>query len=170
MPLEIRPAKTIDDINRVSALAQEIWTDHFTSIIGQAQVEYMLDQFQSSQAIESQIENGYEYYLAGIENRYVGYVALVPDSKNQKMMISKLYTLASVRGSGVGSALLSYAKEKCISEKFSTLWLTVNKHNSSTISWYKRRGFRITEEIKVDISSGFYMDDYVMENASKVLL
>ena len=55
MLAEITKVKTDDEIDVVSALAREIWTEHFTPIIGKSQVEYMLDNFQSSHAIKSQI-------------------------------------------------------------------------------------------------------------------
>ena len=42
------------------------------------------------------------------------------------------------------------------------IWLTVNKHNDTSIRIYKRLGFRIVEELVTDIGSGFVMDDYKM--------
>ena len=43
-------------VDVVVEIAAEIWTEHFTPIIGSEQVEYMLNKFQSSQAITRQIE------------------------------------------------------------------------------------------------------------------
>lgn len=163
MPVEITSVKTQGDIDVVSVLAREIWTDHFTSIIGKSQVEYMLDKFQSPRAITSQMNGGYEYYLANDENNYVGYTAIIPDSENKRMQISKLYTLSSVRGKGTGLAFLRHIENRCKSENILTLWLTVNKYNHDSIAWYQRRGFNIKEKVKMDIGNGFYMDDYVME-------
>ena len=51
------------DIDTVSRLAHEIWNQHFVSIIGQAQVDYMLEKFQSSDDIAEQISCSYEYYI-----------------------------------------------------------------------------------------------------------
>jgi GNAT superfamily N-acetyltransferase len=163
MPAEITRVKTDDEIDIVTELAKEIWTEHFTPIIGKSQVDYMLDKFQSSKAIKSQTLTGYEYYLATAKNNYVGYTALVPDIENNKMMISKLYTLSSIRGKGVGAALLSFIECKCVSGHISTIWLTVNKYNHGPIAWYQRHGFNIVDKTKTDIGGGFFMDDYIME-------
>jgi len=163
MSVEINLVKSSHDIDTVSTLARKTWTHHYTPIIGAAQVEYMLNKFQNSPAIDAQISDGYEYYLAKLYNKYVGYTAVVPDAENNKMMISKIYTLTEVQGEGVGGQLLSFIEDKCNKENISTLWLTVNKNNTRAIAWYKRRGFNIKEDIKVDIGGGFYMDDYVME-------
>ena len=163
MPADIYPVTTIDDINTVSRLAREIWTEHFTPIIGELQVEYMLEKFQSSGSITNQISEGFEYYLARNENECVGYTALVTDLADRKMMISKLYTLSEVRCTGVGTALLSHTENICSSRNIPRLWLTVNKYNDGAISWYKHRGFVVTDAVKADIGGGFYMDDYLME-------
>jgi len=163
MLTDIHLVQTSDDIRTVSKLAREIWTDHFTPIIGKPQVEYMLEKFQSSESIQNQISEGFEYYLARNENECVGYTALVTDLVDRKMMISKLYTLSEVRCTGVGTALLSHTENICSSRNISRLWLTVNKYNYGAISWYKHRGFVVTDAVKTDIGGGFYMDDYLME-------
>ena len=165
MPADIYPVTTIDDINTVSRLAREIWTEHFTPIIGEHQVAYMLEKFQSSEPVTHQISEGCEYYLARIDNEYVGYTALITDPANRKMMISKLYILDRVRGTGAGTTLLGHIEDICCTRHISRLWLTVNKYNDSAISWYKHRGFSIKDAVKTDIGSGFYMDDYIMEKA-----
>ena len=44
------PVKSIEQIETLSKLACEIWNQHFVPIIGQAQVDYMLDKFLSPKA------------------------------------------------------------------------------------------------------------------------
>jgi diamine N-acetyltransferase len=46
-----------NQIDIVASLAKEIWTEHYTPIIGKDQVEYMLGRFQSKKAISSQIKD-----------------------------------------------------------------------------------------------------------------
>ena len=78
-------------IDAVAALAYEIWNHHFPPIIGQAQVDYMLDTIQSAAAITRQIrERGYEYYLVSDGDERSGYFAIVPD-KDGSTQLSKLY-------------------------------------------------------------------------------
>ena len=47
----------------IADLARVIWMEHYTPIIGAAQVEYMLDKFQSADRIYSDIQNGGYVYL-----------------------------------------------------------------------------------------------------------
>ena len=160
---QIIEVKSEDEINHVSRLAEKIWREYYTKIIGISQVEYMLNRFQSSFAIKSQISNAHEYSLIKLQNKYGGYAGLIIDVDNNKMMINKIYILSSMRGEGLGFALLSHIVQKCTLEGISTLYLTVNKHNSLAISWYQRHGFKIIDSVKKDIGGSFFMDDYIME-------
>ena len=150
-------------VNAVVKLAREIWEQHFTPIIGAAQVEYMLGKFQSVEAITSQLDGGWEYYIVTREKEYVGYTGLVPNVLDRKILLSKIYVKNSVRGSGVGNLLLDFIEEMSRERDFKTVWLTVNRFNDSTVEWYLRHEFVITDVVKKDIGSGFFMDDFIME-------
>jgi GNAT superfamily N-acetyltransferase len=167
MTVEISPVSTPDDIAAVARLAQEIWTQHFTPIIGAPQVLYMLDKFQSVEAISSQLDSGWEYFLASFNNKEVGYAGLVPDVEKRRLMLSKIYVKESVRGKGVGNSLLDFIESKCKLDGFDTLWLTVNRFNDDPVSWYEHHGFVTVDEVKKDIGGGFFMDDYIMEKIIK---
>ena len=52
----IIPVQIKADFEIVADLAKEIWTEHYTPIIGWQQVEYMLEKFQSATEIENQIK------------------------------------------------------------------------------------------------------------------
>jgi GNAT superfamily N-acetyltransferase len=163
MRLDIQQVKSSSDIESVAALAQQIWRQHFPAIIGMPQVEYMLEKFQSVEAINSQLQSGTEYFIAILNNEPVGYTALVPDIENRKIMISKIYILENSRGLGAGSQLLEFIENEARRKSINTLWLTVNRFNDEPITWYKHKGFKTVDEVKKDIGGGFFMDDYIME-------
>ena len=54
---------TDEQIEQVTELARRIWNQHYPMIIGQSQVDYMVERFQSSEAIRKQIKDGYQYFL-----------------------------------------------------------------------------------------------------------
>lgn len=168
MTVEIIHVSTADEIAAIERLAHEIWTQHFTAIIGASQVLYMLEKYQSAEAILSQINSGWEYYLVIDDNEMVGYSALVPDIDAKKLMLSKIYVKKTARGKGVGNAILDFVERRCKLEGLSTLWLTVNRFNYDPITWYERRGFVTIDEVKKDIGGDFFMDDYVMERKIKI--
>lgn len=159
----IKPVVTFEAIQTVAFLAHKIWNQHYVPIIGQQQVDYMLEKFQDEKAIKHQIENGYEYYIIEHQKNPCGYLSLVPNYDEKKMMISKIYIDSNFRNLNLGSQLMDFSFDEAKKRKSKLIWLTVNKNNRKSIEWYQKRGFIIKENIKIDIGNGFVMDDYLME-------
>lgn len=156
---------SVEDAAQVSRLAHEIWNDHFVPIIGQKQVDYMLHKFQSVGAITRQLSEGYEYYLTVCSGDAVGYFAVVPQPSESRLMLSKFYMKKSMRGQGYGKAVLGFVERLCRSRQLQTIWLTVNRHNDSSIAWYEHAGFTSVVTVVQDIGEGYVMDDFRMEKA-----
>ena len=152
-----------DQIAEVVRLAREIWQEHYTPIIGEKQVDYMLDKFQSQNAIAAQLRDGYEYYLATRNGQNAGYAAVIPNSKDTSLMLSKLYVRNSARGHGLGMSMLQFVEDLCRNRGLRMLWLTVNRNNTSSSTWYSRMGFQNAGSIIQDIGGGFVMDDFRLE-------
>ncbi|MCJ8501189.1 GNAT family N-acetyltransferase [Desulfatitalea alkaliphila] len=150
-------------IAAVARLAREIWTAHYTPIIGRAQVDYMVQKFQSAPAVAAQVDEDYAYYLVTSDAQEVGYLAVVPDVDDGSLLLSKIYLLASQRGHGLGKEMLRFVEDLCRRQGLGMVWLTVNKHNAAAIAWYERMGFTNAGPIVQDIGGGFVMDDYKME-------
>ncbi|WNY24353.1 hypothetical protein MmiHf6_16840 [Methanimicrococcus hongohii] len=177
MTFKIQKLETDDEINQVADLAKEIWTEHYTPLIGAPQTEYMIVVFQSVERIRKDIaENNYSYFAVyddDYSDKQVGYLALRPDEKG--VFVSKVYVLKSYRQKGIATLMmdftLDFAKKEVNSvetvfdsSKYDRpcLWLTVNKGNLGSIEFYKRYGFLIDKEALTDIGNDFYMNDYIM--------
>ncbi|MCL2082507.1 MAG: GNAT family N-acetyltransferase [Oscillospiraceae bacterium] len=147
----------------ISALAGEIWREHYTPIVGSEQVEYMLEKFQSAKQIYADIKNGHTYFTTkNIDGGgLIGYCAAVPE--DDALLLSKLYVHRDFRGNGIARALLNEAAALCRSYGRDKICLTVNKNNTDAIAAYKKMGFWMDDSIKIDIGNGFVMDDFVME-------
>jgi len=152
-----------EQIADVVRLAREIWQEHYVPIIGQKQVDYMLEKFQSERAVMRQLGESYEYYLVIHHAQSAGYVAVVPDRSGSTLMISKLYVRKSERGHGLGKNTLRFVEDLCLQRGSTMIWLTVNKNNAHSIAWYSRMGFRNAGPIIQDIGNGFVMDDFRLE-------
>lgn len=161
--VSLLPVTSKHDIESLSKLATEIWQQHFTKIIGADQVSYMLENFQSPAALAQQLAQGVNYYFAEVAGIRAGYLALIPDSKAASLMISKIYVCQLNRGLGIGKTMLDFAEQYARDLNLSQLWLTVNRHNDSTVQWYLHQGFQVVDQVKKDIGQGFYMDDYIMQ-------
>jgi ribosomal protein S18 acetylase RimI-like enzyme len=151
------------DIAEVARLAREIWPEHYLPIIGQDQVDYMLEKFQSRSAIARQIAQKHEYYLVLDHGQSAGYVAFVPDAGESKLLLSKIYIRKELRGRGLGEKTLEFVEDICRKRGITIIWLTVNKNNASSIAWYERMGFTNIGPTIQYIGKGFVMDDFIME-------
>jgi len=148
----------------LAALARRIWTEHYTPIIGEAQVEYMLDKFQSAGQILKDIkDNGYRYFIAYDGEKQIGYCAIKPYHEIGGLFLSKLYVEKSMRGRGVSKLMLNKIKSVAKLNNLDYIWLTVNKYNLKSIEIYKKLGFSIVDEMVTDIGNNFVMDDYKMQ-------
>ena len=162
---KIKIVKVSDEnlVSAVEALAHTVWREYFPPIIGSPQVEYMLEKFQSRQAVLNQIEKqGFLYYLLEDNNgSRVGYFAVV--SKQKELFLSKLYVTAENRRRGFAKCALKFIETLARDIGLSKITLTVNKNNTGSIDAYKKLGFVITGSSVTDIGSGFVMDDFKME-------
>jgi ribosomal protein S18 acetylase RimI-like enzyme len=159
---EIKRVTEADEIQRVAELAHEIWNQHFVPIIGQKQVDYMVDKFQSAPVIAEQIAQGYDYYLVGHAGQPAGYFALVPNLAEARAMLSKIYLKKDVRGHGLGRSVMTFVVEHCQELGVREVWLTVNRHNTGPIAFYESMGFVNAGTLVQDIGNGFEMDDFKM--------
>lgn len=160
------PVKTAEDRTRLAALADEIWHEYWPALIGIAQTDYMVEQFQNLEAIERSInDDAYEYWLlhAADDNRLIGYTGGHVELPTSRFFISKLYLRAQERGRGFASAAVRFYEDLCRIRGLSALYLTVNKENELAIRAYKGKGFRTIDATISDIGNGFVMDDYLMQ-------
>ncbi|MFB9328939.1 GNAT family N-acetyltransferase [Paenibacillus aurantiacus] len=164
MTLKFQRANSANDIAELARLASEIWREYYIALITIEQIDYMISKFQSVPAITDQIERqGYEYVLIRHEENdsSVGYMSV--REEDRKLFLSKFYIAQAYRGRGYASQAMAFLERLCHERSLSHIWLTVNRHNGSSIAVYEKKGFRTVREQVADIGGGFVMDDYVME-------
>ena len=167
MPADIHllPVSNASQVADIARMARQVWDEYYVPLIGQAQVDYMVAKFQTAEAMQSQIDTGYEYFQirrGEPEAGNIGYAAIRHDAADARVFISKLYLLAEYRRSGAGRRCLELIEHIARERGATCLWLTVNKGNPS-VRAYECLGFRVAEAIVMDIGGGYVMDDYRME-------
>lgn len=150
-----------EDISTVQQLAREIWEEHYLPIIGQQQIDYMLDLFYSTEKIQKELEDGVFWEILYLENEAIGY--LVCEVEEENIQLSKLYLKSKVRGKGLGKFLIDRSIEIAKENNKNSIRLNVNKNNTQSIAFYERVGFLKVEAGVFDIGSGYFMDDFIYE-------
>ncbi|MCA9404366.1 MAG: GNAT family N-acetyltransferase [Candidatus Omnitrophica bacterium] len=161
--LNFIPVTTQQQISLCERLAFDIWQEHYVPIIGPKQVRYMLENFQSAEAIGRQIvEEQYAYFLIQLDDIYIGYFSLRTDPEDNALFLSKIYLLEGQRGRGLGRQTFDYIQQLAADAGCKRIHLTVNKNNKETIAFYEACGFKNTGSVVQDIGEGFVMDDFAM--------
>lgn len=154
-------ASNTDAIKEMSDLATEIIKEHFDSIIGATQNDYMIRRFQSVPAIKEQLEHGYQYYfVSDTAGKKVGFLAFCP--RRSELYLSKFYLQKAQRGKGIAKDMLQFIIKRAQEAGLSSIVLNVNKNNSAVLA-YEKLGFTKIREEKSDIGNDFFMDDLVYE-------
>lgn len=147
-------------IKDISSLADEIWHECYKGIISDSQIDYMVNNFQSESAMKKLYDEGAEFYAIKCEDETCGYIVL--EKEADALFLSKLYTVAKVRGKGVGSAALKFVKKRAKELGYSSVYLHVNKYNGRAIKAYLANGFSTERTLDTEIGEGFVMEDYIM--------
>ena len=167
VPADFRISPLRDaDIEPVCALAREIWLQHYPGIITVGQIEYMLAQRYSPDAIRKQLQTGKAWWdKLAVDGDLCGFASYEHGVEARTMKLEKLYVHQLFRGKGYGAALIEHVANAAVRQDMDTLYLQVNKYNHGSVAAYLRTGFRVANAVRVDIGNGFFMDDYVMSRS-----
>jgi RimJ/RimL family protein N-acetyltransferase len=151
-----------NEVQLVAQLAHTIWNEHYVPIIGQDQVNYMVANFQSADAMAKQIQTeGYEYYIIRHLSVPAGYISI--KLTGNELFLSKFYIVKEKRGTGLGKEGLKFICDRARTLGANSVKLTVNKYNTNSIKAYEKMGFVNVGSVVADIGEGYVMDDYVMK-------
>lgn len=159
--LRIVPAETAELLFNIEALADDIWHEHYAPLLGEAQVNYMLEKFQSVDAINSQIMSGTEYFVLMYEYLMAGYIGMKEEA--DALLLDKLYIHEECRGHHIATNVLNYLIGVCKKRGLNKIWLTCNQTSVKTLDILKHLGFVAVKEQTTEIGNGFVMNECVME-------
>ncbi|MGZ0016640.1 GNAT family N-acetyltransferase [Yeosuana sp. AK3] len=160
---EFFEATTHQHFKDIANLANIIWHEHYVPIIGIEQVEYMVKNFQSAEAMYQQFQEGYEYFMLKHNNCFVGYVSI--KKQEDCLFLSKIYVSKDFRGKKIGKSAIEFVQSKAVELNCKSMILGVNKFNTNAIKAYEAMGFKIVDAMKTNIGNGFFMDDFKMEKS-----
>ena len=151
------------DLDALCALAAEIWRDHYSAIIGTAQIQYMLEQRYRPDVLREELGRSDVWWdLLLIDDVPKGYSSYFLTDESGELKLDKLYLHSACQRRGYGERMLERVLAKARSLDLNRVSLAVNKRNSAAIAAYRKWGFIIEKAVVKDIGGGFVMDDYIM--------
>ena len=108
------------------------------------------------------------FYIAELQGQPQGFSAWAPatDGKQTWLHIHKLYTLAQVRGAGLGHALFAQGVAYARACGIPAVRLNVNRHNAKALAFYKRQGMVVHQTLDIPFGP-FLLEDYIMQLKTK---
>lgn len=160
--MEWKQCKSDEDIKMLARCAETVWNEHYASILSQAQIDYMVERFQSFEAIKKSIaEEHYIYAMLRNGEEVIAYCGFQAQAK--RLFLSKLYVLEPWRNHGYAGLLLSKMTEYAREHQLKSIYLTCNRYNTNSLDFYRHKGFQIVDSADTDIGQGFIMEDYILE-------
>ncbi|MDD6489467.1 MAG: GNAT family N-acetyltransferase [Clostridia bacterium] len=170
MRFDVMPVATEKQIVEIEDAAKKVWHNYYKDIMSYEQIEYMLEKYQSKEAIYKQMSEGYIYYMLMSDNQLAGYLCVLIQS--DCVYLSRLYIKAEYRRQGLARRTIEYI-DKFFSSPGSNLSyikkirLNVRRKNSFAINVYEHLGFHKVKSVDLDIGGGFVCNDYIMERKIK---
>ncbi|MBR4995323.1 MAG: GNAT family N-acetyltransferase [Alistipes sp.] len=159
--MKVREIFSEADVRRMVKVAEIVWREANVVFCTPEQVEYMIERFQSFEAVQGQLLQGYRYFVVEEDGDIISYFGV--QSQGERLFLSKFYILKEHRGRGIFSMGLDMMKGLCREGGMSAIYLTVNRNNKHAYEVYLKKNFNVVDEQVADIGCGFVMDDYIMQ-------
>lgn len=143
----------------IQAMANSIWQSYYPAIIGQEQVDYMINKFYSLPSLEQQmVTEKHLFYIVENNQAPVGFVSIKKEIDGS-YFIPKFYINQQFASKGIGQKVFDFLIQTHNPKR---LRLTVNRQNYKAINFYFKLGFKIEKVANFPIDNDFVMEDFVM--------
>ncbi|WP_264537234.1 GNAT family N-acetyltransferase [Flavobacterium sp. N1736] len=155
---------TINDIKLIQNIVHITWPITYGEILSKEQLDYMLDLFYSDEALTDQYNKKEQlFYMIYEDKTNIGFIGIEHNYKEENTTkIHKIYLLPETQGKGIGKKVINAIAKMALENNSKVLSLNVNRFNSA-LSFYKKIGFEVVDEVNIEIGNGYLMEDYVME-------
>ena len=153
-----------ENIKTIQEITYTTWPITYGKILSEEQLDYMLDLFYSDEALNNQLDKKEQlFYMISEDETTLGFIGIEHHYKNEPVTrIHKIYLLPETQGKGIGKKVIVEIQKLALENNSSSLSLNVNRFNSA-LSFYKKIGFEVIDEVNIDIGNGYLMEDYVMK-------
>lgn len=150
------------DIALIRTLTMQVWPQTYTPILGDTQVQYMLNRFYAPEVLEQQMNSGQQFIICYADDQpsaFAAFEKMDPDT----FKLHKIYILPEHQGKGIGKFIIRHIADHMSSIGANRLRLNVNRYNYPAIAFYNKAGFVNIGDEDIDIGNGYFMNDHILE-------
>ena len=155
----------LEAIPTIERLSGEIWRKVYPAIVPIGQIEYLLNEWHSPEALSDQMtKQGHQFLIIEWDEETIAYASyVVKDASDPtRYRLNKLYVQPEVHGKGIGKSIIRYIAEQVMPLGCTVMELNVHKRNPA-VGFYNRIGFEVIQELVTEIEHGYLLDDFIME-------
>ena len=145
----------------MEAIGRQVVPTFYVPYLGADTSEYMMESGHTVAALTEQAQEGYRHYLLEKDGQAVGYFALHEEGA-LTLVLTHLYLLPQHRGQGLGSAAMSFVWRETAAWPANAVELLVLRANVAAVSFYRKHGFVVVEELTTRLANGAELEDYSM--------
>jgi GNAT superfamily N-acetyltransferase len=148
-------------IHLTADLATEIWHECYKRYYTPKQLDAILAELQSPEAIEEQIDDEVNYFIVNLGAKPIGYFAW--KMENTALHLIHLYLKPEYRGKALGRDIVSTCERLARSEGKGRVWCTVHTRALPVQQFFKARGYRPLRPGE-NTAAGITLDEIEMEH------
>ncbi|WP_028509980.1 GNAT family N-acetyltransferase [Ruminococcus sp. NK3A76] len=150
------------DIIKTTCLANRIFGQHYTQLMPRPQIDYILDSFNSFNAINERISSGgYKYYSIMCDNRPAGFFAYVP-RLGEAVEITEIGVIKKQRGKGCCKKALNFIVTKAKEGGARTVKIKIDKKNETALNAFKALGMQEIGEEQTKLMGDFFVEQLIL--------
>ncbi len=150
---------SIRDIPQIKRIAEETWPQAYATVIPQRQIDFMLKDMYSEEALETEFSDGRSFLIAETESEIIAFCSYYLKEPDV-IRLPKLYVLPRLQRKGAGKKLIDTVAEIAKELGAGVLELNLNRNNPS-LQFYLKMGFDIFCEEDIPYYE-YVLKDYVM--------
>ncbi|HTR30896.1 MAG TPA: GNAT family N-acetyltransferase [Puia sp.] len=157
----ITKANTKMQFKEMETFGRAVLAEVYASYFPREWADYLVESGHTAVALEAQAADGYRHYRVEVDGALAGYFAL-HEQQDGVMILTHLYLRSDRRGQGLGRRVMDFVLQEAVAAGVPAIKLVVLRANKAAVSFYRRHGYEVEQEIVTLIGPGAELEDYVM--------
>ena len=148
-------------IQMTAEMADRIWREYYARRFNAKQLTAILENLQSAEAIENDLDNDVNYQLIMQGSKVAGYIAW--EMTGGALLIRHFYLEKPWRSKGIGRTVLQSIERLARAEGKTAINVAVGQKQLDTQGFFKNAGFRALRPMDTELAPGILWPEYWME-------
>ena len=148
-------------VELTAQLADTLWREVYARRFSKKQLDAILQQQQSAEAIEEQIDQACNYFIVFLAGKPVGYYAW--QMQGGLLFLAHLYLKPEVRGRGIGRDILQSFERLARADGKTAVAARVGQKQLEAQGFFKGGGYRPLRPVQTTLAPGIVWDEFWME-------